>query len=62
VVEGEVILADIRLAREAFLTSTTKRIMPVVQVKGQRVGDGKPGTVTKTLLQSLICLEEKLLT
>jgi branched-subunit amino acid aminotransferase/4-amino-4-deoxychorismate lyase len=58
-IEGVVTLADIGQAREAFLTSTTKRILPVVQVNGQPVGDGKPGDVTKGLLQSLIRLEEE---
>jgi branched-chain amino acid aminotransferase len=57
--EGAVTLADISQAREAFLTSTTKRIMPVVQVNGMPVGDGQPGAVTKALLQSLIRREEK---
>jgi branched-chain amino acid aminotransferase len=58
-VEGVVTLADISQAREAFLTSTTKRIMPVVQVNDTPVGDGRPGEVTKALLQGLISLEEQ---
>jgi branched-subunit amino acid aminotransferase/4-amino-4-deoxychorismate lyase len=59
VVEGPVTLADIGQAREAFLTSTTKRILPVVGVNGTPVGDGRPGEVTLALLQSLRSMEEK---
>jgi branched-chain amino acid aminotransferase len=57
--EGVVTLADIARAREAFLTSTTKRIMPVVQVNGRPVGNGQPGEVTRALLQGLMALEEQ---
>ncbi|RDV11076.1 amino acid aminotransferase [Pontibacter diazotrophicus] len=59
VVEGAVTLDDIRQASEAFLTSTTKRILPVVQVDDVVIGNGKPGAVTLSLLQDLIQLEER---
>lgn len=55
--ERAVTLQDIAQAKEAFLTSTTKRILPIVQVDDQLVGNGKPGAVTKGLLQELIALE-----
>lgn len=58
VVEGDVTLNDIGQASEAFLTSTTKRILPVVQVNDVVIGNGKPGAVTLSLLQDLISLEE----
>ncbi|GHA72710.1 aminotransferase class IV [Pontibacter akesuensis] len=58
--ERAVTLEDIAQAKEAFLTSTTKRILPIVQVDDQAVSDGKPGTVTRELLQELIALENKL--
>ena len=54
---GIVTLADIAQAKEAFLTSTTKRILPIVQVDDKIIGDGKPGPVTKALLQDLVELE-----
>ena len=57
--EGIVTLADIAQAKEAFTTSTTKRILPIVQVDGQLVGNGKPGVVTLALLQDLIDLENQ---
>jgi D-alanine transaminase/branched-chain amino acid aminotransferase len=39
-------------AKEIFITSTTKRIMPVTKLDGELVGDGRPGPVTKRLMAS----------
>lgn len=36
-------------AREAFLTSATQAIMPVVRIDGRPVGNGAPGIVTTAL-------------
>ena len=51
--ERTVTLNDLRDAAEAFLTSTTKRILPIVQVDSAQVGDGKPGTITQRLMRLL---------
>ena len=37
-------------AAEAFLTSTSNFVLPVVVVDGNKVGDGTPGTVTRRLM------------
>lgn len=58
---GRVTLSDIMQAKEAFLTSTTKRILPIVQVDEHVIGDGKPGPVTLGLLEDLKVLEEEYL-
>ena len=42
---------DLLGADEAFLTSTTREIVPVVAVDDRAIGDGRPGPVTKALLQ-----------
>ena len=55
---GKISLDDIREAREAFLTSTTKRIVPIVQIDDMIVGDGKPGPVSLALLSHFIELEK----
>lgn len=47
----------IREADEAFITGTTKRLMPVVKIDQQQIGDGKPGAVSRQLLNSWITLE-----
>jgi len=36
-------------AAEAFVTSTTAAVMPVVAIDGERIGDGEPGPVTTRL-------------
>lgn len=48
----ETILRDDDLlgADEAFFTSTTKELMPVVQVDDHTIGGGAPGPVTRQLL------------
>lgn len=56
---GTVTLKDIEQAKEVFLTSTTKRILPVVQVDDLIIGNGKPGAITLELLNDLIRLEEE---
>jgi D-alanine transaminase len=40
---------EARRAREAFVTSATANVMPVVSIDGQRVGDGRPGPVARRL-------------
>ncbi len=47
--EREVHVSEIAGAREAFFTSSTKGIFPVVQIDGRPVGDGNPGPVSKQL-------------
>ena len=36
-------------AREAFVTSATTVVMPVVEVDGRKIGDGRPGPLTAEL-------------
>lgn len=55
--EATITLDDIREAREAFLTSTTKRIIPIIKIDDIVIGQGKPGPVTQQLLQDLIRFE-----
>ncbi|NUO03025.1 MAG: aminotransferase class IV [Saprospiraceae bacterium] len=53
----EVALEEVFAAREAFITSTTKGNLPVVQVDDHLIGDGKPGPVSRaisTLLENQI--------
>lgn len=38
-------------AREIFITSTTKRILPVTRLDGELVNDGRPGPVTRKLME-----------
>ncbi len=39
-------------AEEVFLTSTTSEIMPITQVDGRPIGEGRPGSVTLRLWEA----------
>ncbi len=43
---------DLFEADEAFLTSTTRELVPIVAVDERTIGNGKPGPVTRKLLQA----------
>ncbi len=42
-------VAEALAAREAFVTSATNTVMPVINVDGIVIGDGRPGPVTRKL-------------
>jgi D-alanine transaminase len=46
VAERPFTLKDALAAREAFLTSTTAAVLPVVSIDGRKIGGGRPGPVT----------------
>jgi D-alanine transaminase len=50
-VERPFSVAEAKAAREAFLTSTTSFVLPIVTVDDARIGDGKPGPLTRKLRQ-----------
>jgi branched-subunit amino acid aminotransferase/4-amino-4-deoxychorismate lyase len=43
--------ADLLDADESFLTSTTREVVPIVQVDDKAIGSGKPGPITQALLE-----------
>ncbi|MES3019666.1 MAG: aminotransferase class IV [Bacteroidota bacterium] len=49
--ERELTMDDLRHAKEAFISSTTKNILPVTNVDGRLLGDGTPGPVTGALMK-----------
>jgi D-alanine transaminase len=42
-------IAEAQAADEAFATSATAFVMPVVEIDGVRVADGRPGPLTRRL-------------
>jgi branched-chain amino acid aminotransferase len=42
---------DLRAADEVFITSATRVVLPVTRVDGAPIGDGRPGPVTRRLMQ-----------
>jgi D-alanine transaminase len=51
-VERPFSVAEARAAREAFLTSTTADLLPVVRIDGTPVADGKPGPLSRKLREA----------
>ena len=48
--ERQFSVAEALAANEAFVTSATSFVTPVVRIDGKPVGDGRPGPLTKRLL------------
>jgi D-alanine transaminase len=48
-VERPFTVAEAKAAREAFVTSATNIVMPVVAIDGQPIGNGAPGLLTQRL-------------
>ncbi len=43
---------DLQRGDEAFLTSSVRGVVPVTRVDGEPVGDGKPGPITRRVMQA----------
>ncbi|HEX2344282.1 MAG TPA: aminotransferase class IV [Vicinamibacterales bacterium] len=50
--EATLRLEDLLGADEAFVTGTTRELTPVVRVDDRQIGSGKPGPITKRLLEA----------
>jgi branched-chain amino acid aminotransferase len=42
---------DLYSADEAFLTGTAAEVIPMITIDGRNIGDGKPGHITKQLIE-----------
>ncbi|MBI3864587.1 MAG: branched-chain-amino-acid transaminase [Planctomycetia bacterium] len=51
VAETTLLRHDIYVAEECFLTGTAAEVVPVTSLDGRPIGDGKPGPVTRDLLE-----------
>jgi len=48
--EQAISIKDIFWANEVFITSTTKKIMPIVKINNSEIGNGKVGVVSRKIL------------
>jgi branched-chain amino acid aminotransferase len=51
VAETTLLRHDIYIADECFLTGTAAEVVPVTSLDGRPIGDGKPGPITRDLLE-----------
>jgi len=49
---------DLSTIKEAFITSTTKNILPVLEINGRPVGNGRPGQITQKIYEKILLLKE----
>jgi len=52
IVERPFTVEEAKAAREAFITSASNIVMPVVEIDGEKVGEGKPGPVALRLREA----------
>lgn len=57
--ERSVTVEELKDASEVFLTSTTKRLLPVLKIDDVIIGHGKPGKITRSLYQSFLQMENE---
>jgi branched-chain amino acid aminotransferase len=57
--ERPILLDELAQASEAFITSSSKEILPVVQIDDLVIGDGRPGPHTYELEQRFIDMIER---
>lgn len=54
--EQDFTLEELANADEAFISSSTKNILPVLSLDGKAIGDGKPGKITTVLSEQLLSM------
>jgi len=50
VLKKEITPTDLFLADEVFFTGTAAEVVPVKEINGRQIGDGKPGPITRRLM------------
>jgi branched-chain amino acid aminotransferase len=53
---------ELKFCEEAFLTSSTKDLTPVIEIDGHKIGSGNPGKFTQLLREHFIKLRHQELT
>ena len=51
VTERDIARSELVISEEIFLTGTAAEITPVVQMDSKKIGDGRPGDITKKMMQ-----------
>lgn len=59
IVEKSFTLEELYNAKEAFLTGTTKKVLPITQIDDKTIDNGKPGDITKQMIELFRRCEEE---
>lgn len=59
--ETQLRVEDLLRAEECFLTNTTQEVLPVTQVDGHLIGDGRPGPITRRLHAAFLAYRDQTL-
>jgi len=51
VVEREITRSELIMSEEIFLTGTAAEITPIISMNSKKIGNGKPGDITKKMMQ-----------
>lgn len=57
--ERDIMIDDLKDAKEAFLTGTTKKVLPIRQIDEVTIGSGQPGDVTLRIMNLFDALEKQ---
>ena len=49
--ENEITRSELMMADEVFLTGTAAEITPIISIDGKKIGNGKPGNITKKMME-----------
>ncbi len=60
ITETNIAPEDIKNAKESFISSTTKNILPVLKIDGKVIGDGKPGKITRAIYEKICTLKNEI--
>lgn len=58
VFEKAVTIEELYSADEVFLTSTTKKVLPITKIDGKTIGNGQVGPITNLLIKEFDALQE----
>lgn len=61
VITRDIFVDELKNAAEVFMTSTTRRIQPVVEIDGNTIGTGKAGPIATLLNTKFIEMEDRCL-
>jgi len=48
--ENKITRSELVMSDEVFLTGTAAEITPIISIDGKKIGDGKPGSITKKMM------------